>query len=71
MFEIVFIACLIASPEACEERSLAYVGRFNPFACMVVSPQYLAAWAEEHPAYRVASWRCRDQKEADEEGSHA
>jgi hypothetical protein len=60
MFELVFIACMIAAPDACEERSLAYLGRPGLFGCMIVAPQYLAAWAGEHPAYRVTSWRCRD-----------
>ena len=60
MFELVFVACMVGAPGACEERSLVYVGRPNPFACMVVAPQYLAVWIDEHPAYRIASWRCRD-----------
>jgi hypothetical protein len=60
MFEVVFVACLLAAPDACEERSLAYVGRTDMFRCMVVAPQYLADWIEAHPAYRIARWRCQD-----------
>ena len=60
MFELVFVACVIAAPETCEERSLAYVGRTDSFRCMVTAPQYLAGWVEEHPDWRIASWRCRD-----------
>ena len=63
MFELVFVACMIAAPDACEERSLVYLGRPDPFSCMVVAPQYLAAWVEEHPSFKIASWRCRDAEE--------
>ena len=60
MFELVFVACTIVAPEACEEKSLAYLGRADHFRCMIVAPQYLAGWAEEHPQWRIASWRCHD-----------
>jgi hypothetical protein len=26
--------------------------------CMMQAPPYIAAWSENHPAARVASWRC-------------
>ena len=60
MIELLFVVCLIRSPEACEERSLLFLARPSPVACMMQAPPELAAWAATHPAYRIASWHCRD-----------
>jgi hypothetical protein len=62
MIELVFVACLVAAPDACEERSLADLAHSHPLACAVQAQPQLAAWAEQHPGYRVVAWRCRDQR---------
>ena len=51
MIELVFTACLIATPDACEQRSLTFLAHPSPVACMVQAPPELAAWADRHPAY--------------------
>lgn len=60
MIELVFVACLIASPESCEERTLSFLSQSGPMACMIQAPPTLAAWTAEHPGLKVTSWRCED-----------
>jgi hypothetical protein len=60
MFELVFVACLVATPHACEERSILYQGKYDPATCAMAAPAYLAAWAAEHPKFIVGAWRCQD-----------
>lgn len=59
MIELLFVVCLTAQPDSCSERSLAFVG-ISPLRCVSGAPPELARWAEAHPAYRIARWRCRD-----------
>jgi hypothetical protein len=60
MIELVFTACLVAAPEACEERALTFLADTGPVACLVQAPPALAVWQEEHPAYTIAAWHCED-----------
>jgi hypothetical protein len=60
MIALVFTACLISAPEACEERVLTFLAEPSPVACLVQAPQTLAAWVGEHPAYTIAAWHCED-----------
>lgn len=61
MIELVFIACMIAHPDACEEKTLSFLSRGSDTrSCVLRAPPTLAAWTGEHPGYRIASWRCQD-----------
>jgi hypothetical protein len=60
MIELVFVACLVIRPEACEEKTLSFLEHGSPLACMIEAPPTLATWTGEHPGYRVTSWRCQD-----------
>jgi hypothetical protein len=60
MIELVFTACLIAAPEACEERTLSFVAEPSPVTCLIQAPPTLAEWVHEHPAYTIAAWRCEE-----------
>jgi hypothetical protein len=60
MIELVFTACLVAAPDACEERSLTFLAQSGPVACLVQAPPELAAWVGQHPGYTIAAWRCQD-----------
>lgn len=62
MFELVFVACLIGTPDACEERSLADTAHADAAACAVHAPPRLAEWSRQHPGYRIASWHCLDRR---------
>lgn len=61
MIELVFVACMIARPDACEERILSFLSQSgSPMACVLEAPPTLATWSGEHPGYRIDSWRCQD-----------
>lgn len=67
MIELVFVACMIAHPEACEEKTLSFLAQGGgPMACMSEAPPTLASWAGEHPGYRISSWRCQDASRHEE-----
>ncbi len=58
MIELLFVACLSASPSDCEERSLLYTD-MTPMACMMAAQPELAKWAETHPTWTIGRWKCR------------
>lgn len=61
MIELVFVACLIAHPEVCEERILGFLSESgSPMACAIEAPPTLASWSGTHPGYRISSWRCQE-----------
>lgn len=68
MIELVFIACLVAAPDVCEERSLSYLAQPSPVYCMIKALPSLAEWTREHPNYVVQHWKCED---ASRRGSRA
>lgn len=59
MMELVFVACLLSAPDRCEERSLQYVDVPSVMTCVMGAQPQLAEWAEAHPNWRVARWKCR------------
>lgn len=58
MIELVFLACLSATPGACQEQSLLYTD-VSPMTCVLGAQPELAKWVESHPKYTVARWRCQ------------
>lgn len=67
MIAMALTACLIAHPHHC--REVADFHRPDSLiACLVASQQAAAAWAVEHPAWRVTRIRCsmgkREEKSA-------
>ena len=58
MIELIFVACLAASPEDCEEKALVYVD-VTPQACMMGAQPQLARWAETHPGWTIGRWKCQ------------
>jgi hypothetical protein len=58
MIELLFLACLSASPASCEERSLLYTD-VTPMTCMLGAQPELARWAESNPRWIVGRWKCR------------
>ncbi|MCA0942014.1 hypothetical protein LCM08_19150 [Salipiger pacificus] len=59
MIELLFMACLSSAPDQCHQRSLLY-SDVTPLACMLGAQPELARWVEEHPAYTVSNWKCRE-----------
>lgn len=60
MTALVFVVCLLAEPDRCEEQNLLFATPLNPVSCMMQAPREIAAWTESHPGFRVTSWRCED-----------
>lgn len=59
MIELVFMACLSATPQICEERAMPIAEVANPAACLVSAQPRLAEWVEGHPKWRITRWKCR------------
>lgn len=48
--------CLIAAPDRCETREAALFEIVT--ACLMAAQSEAARWIGDHPAYRLAAWRC-------------
>lgn len=58
MISLIFVVCLAAQPQECEERSLVYLEAASPTSCMMQAQPELARWAAEHPVWRIRRWSC-------------
>jgi hypothetical protein len=58
MIELLFITCLAASPNHCEERAVALLPYTGLVGCMMTAQPQLALWSERHPGHRVVRWSC-------------
>lgn len=58
MVVLILTVCALAAPSQCDERRMSFVSQGSLMQCMMSAPPYVAAWSEEHPGERVASWRC-------------
>lgn len=53
--------CLLAAPDRCEAREAALFQIVT--ACLMAAQTEAARWITDHPAYRLAAWRCgREEK---------
>ena len=48
--------CLMAAPDRCETREAALFEIVT--ACLMAAQSEAARWIGDHPAYRLAAWRC-------------
>ena len=63
MIDLIFTACLIAAPAACEERQLTFAARdLTPMTCLMSGQPHLAEWADAHPGWRIARYKCVSTK---------
>ena len=58
MIELLFVVCMSAAPENCEQRSMVYNG-MSPMTCLRAAQPELATWVDTHPKWRIVSWKCR------------
>lgn len=58
LIELLFVACMAATPTNCEERNLIYQG-IAPMTCLIAAQAELAKWSDRNPGYTIASWTCR------------
>lgn len=64
MIELVFTACLIASPDKCEDKHLTFAENISPMACLMGAQPQLARWNEANPKWRIGRWKCRHVRTA-------
>ena len=58
MIELLFVACLAASPGDCRERSLVFTD-ITPQMCLMGAQPELAKWVSAHPKFTIQSWMCQ------------
>ncbi|MBH5399130.1 hypothetical protein HZZ13_15295 [Bradyrhizobium sp. CNPSo 4010] len=59
MIKIVAVLCSLASPSNCHEQivTTSDFAQVSVQSCLMGAPQ-LAEWMNQHPAERLAAWRC-------------
>ena len=59
MIKIIAVLCSLASPGNCHEQivTTSDFADVSMQSCMMGAPQ-LAEWMNQHPAERLAAWRC-------------
>lgn len=59
MIKIIAVLCSLASPGNCHEQvvTTSDFADVSMQSCMMGAPQ-LAEWMHQHPAERLAGWRC-------------
>lgn len=58
MVDLVMLVCSLSDPETCREQHLYRESRGNLTQCMMRAPIEIAKWSAEHPAVRIARWKC-------------
>jgi hypothetical protein len=56
--QLVLIYCLTKDALSCVERRPVLDVAPSPMACMMAAQPVAAQYLEEHPAYKLSSWRC-------------
>ncbi|MBP0114873.1 MULTISPECIES: hypothetical protein [Bradyrhizobium] len=59
MIKIIAVLCSLASPSNCHEQLVTSsdFAQVSVQSCLMGAPQ-LAEWMNQHPAERLAAWRC-------------
>ena len=59
MIKIIAVLCSLASPGNCHEQTVTTsdFADVSAQSCLMGAPQ-LAEWMKQHPAERLAAWRC-------------
>jgi len=59
VIKIIAVLCSLASPSNCHEQivTTSDFAQISVQACLMGAPQ-LAEWMNQHPAERLAAWRC-------------
>ena len=59
MIKIIAVLCSLSSPTDCHEQTVktSDFADISMQSCLMGAPQ-LAVWMKQHPAERLAAWRC-------------
>lgn len=60
LFTIIMSVCLQSDAGQCRNETIEISG--PAMACLVQAQPAVAEWGEDHPAWRVASWKCRPSR---------
>lgn len=64
LIELTMTICSILHGASCRTETLTYMAEsVTPFACMRYGQPEIAKWAETHPNWSVAKWRCGPARE--------
>ena len=65
MIKIIAVLCSLSSPANCREQTVTTsdFADVSMQSCLMGAPQ-LAEWMKQHPAERLAGWRCVIGKQA-------
>jgi len=58
MLAIVISACLLSDPGVCRDETVPLSAEVSAARCIMTAPPHIAQWSEQHPEWRVVSWRC-------------
>ena len=67
MIKVIALLCSLSFPAICREQlvTTSDFAEVSMQSCLMGAPQ-LAEWMKQHPAHRLAAWRCvigkQDQK---------
>jgi hypothetical protein len=59
MITVIAVLCSLAAPATCHEQTVTTsdFASISVQSCLMGAPQ-LADWMKQHPAERLAAWRC-------------
>jgi hypothetical protein len=59
MITVIALLCSLSSPTSCHEQTVttSELANVSMQSCLMGAPQ-LADWMKQHPAERLARWRC-------------
>jgi hypothetical protein len=59
VIKIIAVFCSLSSPASCHEQTVitSDFAEVSMQSCLMGAPQ-LAEWMKQHPAERLAAWRC-------------
>ena len=59
MIKIIAVPCSLSSPTNCHEQivTTSELADVSMHSCLMGAPR-LAEWMDQHPAERLAGWRC-------------
>jgi hypothetical protein len=59
VIKIIAVLCSLSSPANCHEQTVTTsdLADVSMQSCLMGAPQ-LAVWMKDHPAERLAAWRC-------------
>jgi len=66
MIELVLVYCLSNSPDRCLEKREALEAPVNMISCTMRAQNSAQEYLQTHPLYKLASWRCEQDKPREE-----